>query len=75
MTTSLPYQTEVLDLLRDMDERNKFFVVVGGGPVTPEFAEQVGADGYAEKAGGAIKLCDTLMSSDKAAPLEKPVLE
>jgi methylmalonyl-CoA mutase cobalamin-binding domain/chain len=74
MTTSLPYQTEVLDLLRDMGERNKFFVIVGGGPVTPEFAEKVGADGYAEKAGGAIKLCDTLMSSGDSAPLEKPLL-
>lgn len=75
MTTSLPYQTEVIDLLRDMGERDKFFVIVGGGPVTHEFTEKAGADGYAEKAGGAITLCDDLLSSGKSAPLDKPIMK
>lgn len=63
MTTTLPYQREVLDLLREMGLRGKYFVVVGGGPVTPEFATDIGADGWAENAALAVSLCTTLMTS------------
>jgi dimethylamine corrinoid protein len=65
MTTTLPYQREVLDLLREMGQREKYFVVVGGGPVTPEFAIDIGADGWAENAALAVSLCTTLMTSGK----------
>jgi methylmalonyl-CoA mutase cobalamin-binding domain/chain len=73
MTTSMPYQGEVIDLLREMNLREKYFVIVGGGPVTPEYAEEIGADGYAEKAAGAIGLCDKLLGLGTTPPLSKPV--
>ena len=38
MTNSLPYQKEVIDLLTEMGQRGNYYVIVGGGPVTPEFA-------------------------------------
>jgi methylmalonyl-CoA mutase cobalamin-binding domain/chain len=73
MTTTLPYQREVLDLLREMGLREKYFVVVGGGPVTPEFATEIGADGWAENAALAVSLCTTLMTSGKTPPVETVV--
>ena len=63
MTTTLPFQREVLDLLREMGLRDKYFVVVGGGPVTAELATDMGADGWAENAALAVSLCTTLMTS------------
>ncbi len=40
MTASLPYQKEVIDLLSEMGQREKYYIIVGGGPVTPEFASR-----------------------------------
>jgi methylmalonyl-CoA mutase cobalamin-binding domain/chain len=73
MTTTLPYQREVLDLLREMGLREKYFVVVGGGPVTPEFATEIGADGWAENAALAVSLCSELITSGKTPPVETVV--
>jgi methylmalonyl-CoA mutase cobalamin-binding domain/chain len=73
MTTTLPYQREVLDLLREMGLRDKYFVVIGGGPVTPEFAQDVRADGFAENAALAVSLCTTLMTSGKPPAVETVV--
>jgi methylmalonyl-CoA mutase cobalamin-binding domain/chain len=74
MTTTLPYQKEVLDLLSEMGLRDKYFVVVGGGPVTPEFATDVGADGWAENAALAVSLCTTLMASGESPPVKTIVV-
>jgi methylmalonyl-CoA mutase cobalamin-binding domain/chain len=73
MTTTLPYQREVLDLLNEMGLREDYFVVVGGGPVTPEFADDIGADGWAENAALAVSLCSTLMTSG-AKPATKTIV-
>lgn len=65
MTASLPYQQEVIQLLKEMGLREKMFVIVGGGPVTAEFAQRIGADGWAESAAGALKLVDRILSEGK----------
>jgi len=46
MTTTRPYQREVIEELESMGLRNRFKVMVGGGPITPEWAKEIGADGY-----------------------------
>ena len=46
MTTTRPYQREVIEELESMGLRNRFKVIVGGGPITPEWAKEIGADGY-----------------------------
>jgi methylmalonyl-CoA mutase cobalamin-binding domain/chain len=74
MTTTLPYQREVLDLLSEMGLRENYFVVVGGGPVTPDFAVDAGADGWAENAALAVTLCTTLMTSGKKPGVETVVV-
>jgi methanogenic corrinoid protein MtbC1 len=63
MTASLPYQKEVITLLKELGLRERVFVIVGGGPVTPEFAAQIGADGWAENAASALKLVDKILTS------------
>jgi trimethylamine corrinoid protein len=63
MTTSMPYQKEVVALLNELNQRDDFFVIVGGGPVTPEYAEDIGANGWARSAAGAVTLCEKLLSS------------
>lgn len=44
-------------------------VVVGGAPVTPEFATQVGADGYAPDAASAVDLVLSLLQAPRPAPV------
>jgi len=49
LTTTMPYQKEVIDDLASMGLREKFKVIVGGGPVTEHYAKEIGADGYEPK--------------------------
>jgi methylmalonyl-CoA mutase cobalamin-binding domain/chain len=65
MTTSLPYQEEVLAFLNELGVRDQHYVIVGGGPVTPEFAGTLGADGWAQNAAMAVTLCNTLIKSEE----------
>lgn len=61
MTTTLPSQREVLDVLREMGLRDQFLVMVGGGPVTQEWSEEIGADGYGKSAIEAVETAKRLM--------------
>jgi methylmalonyl-CoA mutase cobalamin-binding domain/chain len=62
MTTSMPYQKEVIDLLNALDQRDDFWVIVGGGPVTREYAQDIGSNGWAPDAAVAVQICDRLLS-------------
>lgn len=50
MTTTRPYQRELVEELDRLGLRARFKVLVGGGPVTKEWAEEIGADGYGRDA-------------------------
>ena len=60
MTTTMQYQKEVVDMLRDMGMRDDYKVIVGGGPVSQEWCDQIGADGYGATAVLAAELCGKL---------------
>jgi trimethylamine corrinoid protein len=64
MTTSMPYQKEVVALLDELGQRDDFYVIVGGGPVTADYAEGIGANGWAKSAAGAVSLCEKLLGSE-----------
>jgi len=53
MTTTMPHQKEVIDLLKDKGIRDKFKVVIGGAPTTQKWADEIGADLYCYDAGSA----------------------
>ncbi len=65
MTTTMPGQREVVDTLRDMKLRDRYFVVVGGGPVSQEWADKIGADGYGSSAVQAVQLIKGLMAKKR----------
>ena len=56
LSTTHPLFAEIVHLLNDTGLRSKVFVMVGGGPVTPEWAADIGADGYGRDAADAVDL-------------------
>jgi methylmalonyl-CoA mutase cobalamin-binding domain/chain len=77
ITTSLPYHREIIKLLEDRGERSDYFVMVGGGPVTPEWTAEIGADGYGRDARDAALACQQLLEgleAGKKPPLADPVI-
>jgi methylmalonyl-CoA mutase cobalamin-binding domain/chain len=67
LVTTIPACSEIIDYLRDMDLRERFKVIVGGGTTTQETADQLGADGWAPNAVEAVALCEGLMAGAKPA--------
>ena len=65
LTTSMPIMRDLLKLLEATGEREQFKVIVGGAPVTPAYAEEIGADGTAENAVAAVQLAQRLISENK----------
>ncbi|MGA2464172.1 MAG: cobalamin-dependent protein [Thermodesulfobacteriota bacterium] len=61
LTTTMPYQKEVIDDLVSMRLRDQFKVMVGGGPVTRQYAESIGADGYGKDAIEALEEAKRLL--------------
>ncbi len=50
LTTTMPNMGRTISLFEDVGIRNQVRVLVGGAPVTQEFADEMGADGYGENA-------------------------
>jgi corrinoid protein of di/trimethylamine methyltransferase len=67
MTTTMPSQKEVIDILKEMNLRQKYLVIIGGGPVTKEWADKIGADGYAGSAFQAVEIIKKLLSQKNIA--------
>jgi corrinoid protein of di/trimethylamine methyltransferase len=65
LTTSMPIMRDLLKLLEATGEREQFKVIVGGAPVTPAYAEEIGADGTAENAVAAVQLAQRLISENR----------
>jgi len=61
LMVTMPYQAEVIRYLTEMGLRDKFKVIIGGGPTTREFAEQIGADGWAPDAVQAVGVVDNML--------------
>jgi corrinoid protein of di/trimethylamine methyltransferase len=66
LTTSMPFIRDFVGLLEAMGERQRFKVMVGGAPVTAEFAEKIGADGTAPNAIKAVQLARRLIRAQHA---------
>jgi corrinoid protein of di/trimethylamine methyltransferase len=67
LTTTMTGQRAVIAALTDAGLRPPVKVMVGGAPVTGQWAAEIGADGYSEDAMGAVELAKRLMG---AAPAE-----
>jgi 5-methyltetrahydrofolate--homocysteine methyltransferase len=60
LTTTMPNMRGVVEAVHEAGLGS--LVVIGGAPTTPEFADQIGADGYAQDAGAAVDLVRRLLA-------------
>ena len=67
LTTTMPMFKVNIEALERAGLRDQVIVMVGGAPVTQEYANAVGADGYAAEAVGATKLARELLERRRAA--------
>jgi corrinoid protein of di/trimethylamine methyltransferase len=67
MTTTMPYQKELIDTLQELNIREQFIVLVGGGPINQQWADEIGADGYGETAMDAVTIATQKINAKKAA--------
>ncbi|MFO7841391.1 MAG: corrinoid protein [Fidelibacterota bacterium] len=59
LTVTMKNMKNVIDMLRDHNLKNKIFI--GGAPVTPGFADEIGAEGYAKNANQAVREAKRLL--------------
>jgi 5-methyltetrahydrofolate--homocysteine methyltransferase len=63
LTTTMPMMRQTLDAVKAGGLRDHVKVLVGGAPVTQNFATDIGADGYAPDAGSAARMAKALLES------------
>ena len=61
LTTTMEEQKKLIATLKDRGLRDQYKVIVGGAPVTQRWADQIGADAYAEDASDGVKKIDALL--------------
>lgn len=61
MTTTLPAQKRTIQLFEEVGARDAYRIIIGGGAASPEWADEISADGYAEDAAAAVELCKRLL--------------
>lgn len=67
MTTTMEQMAEVVRILEREKVRRNFKVIVGGAPISQQFSDRIGADGYSAKAASAVQLCKRLLGLVNAA--------
>jgi 5-methyltetrahydrofolate--homocysteine methyltransferase len=61
LTTTMPMMKSTIDAVKESGLRDNIKIMVGGAPVTKEHANEIGADGYADDAGSAVKMAKSLI--------------
>ncbi len=60
LTTTAPYQAEVINYLRDSGLQGEYDVVIGGGATSQEWADEIGAEGWAPDASRAVEVLNKI---------------
>ena len=63
LTTTLPAMKAAIEVLKEAGLRDKVKTLIGGAPVTQEYADEIGADGYAPDAATGVKKARELVQS------------
>ena len=63
LTVTMPAMKTTIEALNQAGVRDKVKVMVGGAPVTPEYAAEIGADGYADNASTAVAKARELIAA------------
>ena len=64
LSTTIPEMRKIIELLEEANIRDKVKVMVGGAPVTEQYAQEIGADAYAENAAEAVAVSRKLLGMD-----------
>ena len=63
LTVTMPAMKTTIDALKTAGVRTQVKVLIGGAPVTSQYAKEIGADGYSENASGAVSLVKNLLAT------------
>jgi 5-methyltetrahydrofolate--homocysteine methyltransferase len=63
LTTTMHVMKETIGLLKEKDPGGKLRTMIGGAPVTQNFANEIGADGYGDDAATAVDLAKSFVGS------------
>jgi corrinoid protein of di/trimethylamine methyltransferase len=63
LTTTMPNMKTTIEELKKAGMREKVKVIIGGAPVTQQYADQIGADGFSDNANGAVSLARRLVGA------------
>lgn len=74
MTTTMDGMAEVIRILDKEDIREKFKIMIGGGPISQGFADKIGADGYSVNAAEAVRLARKLVAESCSLKLRSRLL-
>ncbi len=66
LSVTMPEMKVVIDELKKAGLRDKVKVIVGGAPVTEEYAKNIGADGYGENAVEGVRICKSWMTQQNS---------
>ena len=66
LTTTMPNMGKTIEAFIDADLRDDVKIMVGGAPVTQEFADDMGADGYGKDAVACVELAKRLVEEHRA---------
>ena len=61
LTTTMPQMQAVIDAMKEAGVRDQTKVMIGGAPVTQNYADEIGADGYAPDAASAVDTAKELL--------------
>jgi 5-methyltetrahydrofolate--homocysteine methyltransferase len=63
LTTTMPEMQNILELTEQSGLRDTIKIIVGGAPITQDFADEIGADGFGENAGAAVSVARALVGA------------
>lgn len=61
LTTTMVQMRDVIGALQQAGIRDKVKVIVGGAPITQQYADEIGADAYSDNASGAVEMARRLL--------------
>ena len=63
LTTTMTNMQTTIEAIKAAGLRDHVRIVVGGAPITKSYADEIGADGYAEDASGAVRMVKEVLAA------------
>ena len=62
LTTTMAAQKDLVDILKEVGQREKYLIMIGGAPISQKWADEIGADIYGKDAERAVSLASEFMA-------------